>query len=120
MEISTREALPVAADRTLKPNRRVDNRRALKDALARRGLFAAAILLIVLLFFIAGLLFVRALPILQDYPLVQLLTSVKWRPTHGEFGLAPFITGSFAVTLVAMALAVVQMCIRDRPWAMCG
>ena len=107
MEISTREALPVAADRTLKPNRRVDNQRALKDALARRGLFAAAILLIVLLFFIAGLLLVRALPILQDHSLVQLLTSVKWRPTHGEFGLAPFITGSFAVTLVAMALAVV-------------
>lgn len=107
MEISTREALPVAADRTLKPNRRVDNRRALKDALARRGLFAAAILLIVLLFFIAGLLLVRALPILQDHSLVQLLTSVKWRPTHGEFGLAPFIAGSFAVTLVAMALAVV-------------
>ena len=75
--------------------------------MARRGLFVAAILLIVLLFFVGGLLLVRALPILQDYPLVQLLTSVKWRPTHGEFGLAPFIAGSFAVTMVAMVLAVV-------------
>ena len=60
-----------------------------------------------LLFFIGGLLLIRSLPILQDHSLVQLLTSVKWRPTHGEFGLAPFIAGSFAVTLVAMALAVV-------------
>ncbi|MBP8949868.1 MAG: phosphate ABC transporter permease subunit PstC [Candidatus Promineofilum sp.] len=85
----------------------MDNRRLVKDALARRGLFVAAILLIVLLFFIGGLLLVRALPILQDHSLVQLLTSVQWRPTHGEFGLAPFIAGSFAVTLVAMVLAVV-------------
>ena len=108
MEISTREALPVGQSETKpKSSCRVDNRRAIKDTLARRGLFAASILLIVLLFFIGGLLFVRALPILRDYPLVQLLTSVKWRPTHGEFGLAPFITGSFAVTLVAMVLAVV-------------
>ena len=107
MEISTRDVLPVAPDRVTKPTRRADNRRALKDALARRGLFGASMLLIVLLFFIGGLLLVRALPILQDYPLAQLLTSVKWRPTHGEFGLAPFIGGSFAVTSVAMALAVV-------------
>ena len=108
MEISTREALAAAqAEAKPKAGRRVDNRRLVKDALARRGLFVAAILLIVLLFFIGGLLLVRALPILQDHSLVQLLTSVQWRPTHGEFGLAPFIAGSFAVTLVAMVLAVV-------------
>ena len=108
MEISTREALAAAqAEAKVKVGRRVDNRRLVKDTLARRGLFLAAILLIVLLFFIGGLLLVRSLPILQDHSLVQLLTSVKWRPTHGEFGLAPFIAGSFAVTLVAMALAVV-------------
>ncbi len=108
MEISTREALATAqAEAKPKAGRRVDNRRLVKDALARRGLFVAAILLIVLLFFIGGLLLVRALPILQDHSLVQLLTSVQWRPTHGEFGLAPFIAGSFAVTLVAMVLAVV-------------
>lgn len=108
MEISTREALPVGqAEAKPKAGRRVDNRRLVKDTLARRGLFVAAILLIVLLFFIGGLLLVRALPILQDHSLVQLLTSVQWRPTHGEFGLAPFIAGSFAVTLVAMTLAVV-------------
>ena len=108
MEISTREALSAAqAEAKVKVGRRVDNRRLVKDTLARRGLFVAAILLIVLLFFIGGLLLIRSLPILQDHSLVQLLTSVKWRPTHGEFGLAPFIAGSFAVTLVAMALAVV-------------
>lgn len=108
MEISTREALSAAqAEAKVKSGRRVDNRRLVKDTLARRGLFVAAILLIVLLFFIGGLLLVRSLPILKDHSLVQLLTSVKWRPTHGEFGLAPFIAGSFAVTLVAMALAVV-------------
>lgn len=108
MEISTREALATAqAEAKPKAGHHVDNRRLVKDALARRGLFVAAILLIVLLFFIGGLLLVRALPILQDHSLVQLLTSVQWRPTHGEFGLAPFIAGSFAVTLVAMVLAVV-------------
>ena len=108
MEISTREALSATqAEAKVKSGRRVDNRRLVKDTLARRGLFVAAILLIVLLFFIGGLLLVRSLPILKDHSLVQLLTSVKWRPTHGEFGLAPFIAGSFAVTLVAMALAVV-------------
>ena len=51
MEISTREALSAAqAEAKVKVGRRVDNRRLVKDTLARRGLFVAAILLIVLLF----------------------------------------------------------------------
>ena len=108
MEISTHDAIPVGQTGVQpKPRNRSGERRALKDSVARRVLFGTAILLILLLFLIGGLLFVRALPVLENNSLVDLLTSVEWHPIQGEFGLASFIVGSFAVTGVAMALAVV-------------
>ncbi len=115
MEISTREAKAIAvgqvelAGRPAKAGARpvvARGRRYVQDAVARRVLLVAALLLILLLFFVGGLLFVRALPILQSQSLAQLLTSTDWHPTQGRFGLAPFVAGSFAVTGLAMALAV--------------
>lgn len=116
MEISTRQAQAIpdltedltSLRRPARSGRaRFHGRRYMQDAVARRVLAVAAILLILLLFFVGGLLFARALPILQTQSLAQLLTSTVWHPTQGQFGLAPFIAGSFAVTGLAMMLAVV-------------
>lgn len=80
--------------------------RAIKNTVARRVLSVAAVLLILLLVLIGGVLVNEALPILRTQSLVTLLTSQDWRPTHGAFGLLPFIAGSFIVTFFAMLLGV--------------
>lgn len=84
-----------------------DRTRAIKDALARRTLFVASVLLILLLVAIAVVLVREALPILREHALVDLLTSRAWHPTQLAFGLLPFIAGSFIVTAFAMVLGVV-------------
>jgi ABC-type phosphate transport system permease subunit len=55
----------------------------------------------------ASTLAVRALPIVQQVGVWELLSSQAWHPTAGQFGLAPFIAGSVVVTSVAMLIAVV-------------
>ena len=101
-----REATP---ERTAPPDshRGRGRMRAFKNTFARRSLFVAAILLILLLVSIGVVLVTEALPILRNHSLVDLLTSQDWRPTHNAFGLLPFIAGSFIVTFFAMLLGVV-------------
>lgn len=102
------ESIPLTLpEREAQPNAGHGDRRKLKDSLARRGLGLAALLLLALIALIAGLLAWRAAPILAAYPLIELLGGRVWQPINGLFGFAPFIAGSFAVTGVAMALAVV-------------
>lgn len=62
--------------------------------------------LVGLLVAIGGALLLRAMPILRSYPLADLLFATTWQPMRGLFGMAPFIAGTVAVTLVAMLLAV--------------
>jgi phosphate transport system permease protein len=81
--------------------------RGLKNTVARRALFVAAILLIALLLMIGVVLVNEALPILRGHSIIDLLTSQEWSPAHAAFGLAPFIAGSFIVTFFAMILGVV-------------
>jgi phosphate transport system permease protein len=93
--------------------RRADDRRrgrgrarALKNNVARRTLFTAAVLLIALLVLIGVVLVREATPILRSQSLIDMLTSREWRPTQLAFGLLPFIAGSFIVTFFAMLLGV--------------
>ena len=81
--------------------------RAIKNTLARRVLSITAVLLILLLVAIGVVLVREALPILRNHSLVDLLTSSEWHPTQNAFGLLPFISGSFIVTVFAMLLGVV-------------
>ena len=60
---------------------------------------------VILLALIIALL-VRALPILRQIPLNELLLGRTWKPSLGEFGFLPFISGSLWVTLVGMVFAV--------------
>jgi phosphate transport system permease protein len=59
----------------------------------------------VMLFMIFGLL-AKSERILSTTPLPKLLFSSDWRPSKGEFGFFPFITGTFVVTFIAMVLSV--------------
>jgi phosphate transport system permease protein len=72
----------------------------------RVALALAGVAICALLILIALLLFRRAWPIIRDVGLPALLGGQVWEPHRGRFGLAPFIAGSVAVTLVAMVLAV--------------
>jgi phosphate transport system permease protein len=51
-------------------------------------------------------LIVRSLPILNAYPLSDLIFGKVWKPTNGQFGFLPFILGTFWVTAVGVILAV--------------
>ncbi len=100
--LSGAKAGAVPADR----HRGRSRARALKNNVARRTLFVAAVLLILLLALIGVVLLRESLPILRTQSLFDMLRSREWRPSHAAFGLAPFIAGSFIVTLFAMLLGV--------------
>lgn len=100
---------PIAGygERECRPPTRPALPRRIKDVTAQ-GVMSLTGVAVCLLTLIIGLtLLVRAWPILSAYSLVELLTSHVWQPMAGQFGFAPFIIGSVAVTVVAMALAVV-------------
>ena len=51
-------------------------------------------------------LLVRSWPILTSYPLKDLFLGSVWKPSNAQFGFFPFITGTFWVTGVGVALSV--------------
>jgi phosphate transport system permease protein len=76
------------------------------DRLSGWSMGLLTILVAALVFLITAALVGRAWPILTIQPLGELLTSSEWHPLRSDFGFLPFITGTFWVTLLAMALAV--------------
>ncbi len=80
--------------------------RRLKDLLASRLMLSATLFSALLVVFIAVGLFQKSRPILEIQSLGELLFSSAWHPLKGEFGLYPFIVGTFWVTVVAMIIAI--------------
>ena len=76
------------------------NKLAKKTMVVLAGVPSFLVLLI-----IAGLYF-RARPILAGQSFFSLLSSSTWAPSRGQFGLFPFIMGTFWVTLASLVLAV--------------
>jgi phosphate transport system permease protein len=101
---------PLAIDpiniRTLPTSAQKRSWRWWKDTLAGRGMALITLAACALLIMIGGTLVVRAWPILSTHAPGALITSQTWHPVNGDFGFWPFIMGSLAVTLLAMALAV--------------
>jgi phosphate transport system permease protein len=85
---------PVAAPRTRQNN------------LAQRTFFVFTLLPVILILIVTVALIVRSLPILNAYPLSDLIFGKVWKPTNGQFGFLPFIVGTFWVTAVGVILAV--------------
>ena len=80
--------------------------RRLKDLVASRLMLSTTIFSALLVVLIAAGLVQKSRPILAIKPLTELLFSSSWRPLSGEFGLYPFIMGTFWVTGVAMIIAI--------------
>lgn len=89
------------------PLHRLSMRRLVKDLTARSVMAVISIATCLLVVVIAVALYGRSRPLLDTYPVGQLLSGTAWHPLRGAFGFAPFIIGSIAVTAVAMAVAVV-------------
>jgi len=69
-------------------------------------MLAATIFSALLVVLIAAGLLQKSSLVLAMKPLTQLLFSSSWHPLSGEFGLYPFIMGTFWVTGVAMLIAI--------------
>jgi len=80
--------------------------RARQDNFARRTFFGFTLLPVIFILIVTIALIVRSLPILNAYPLSDLIFGKVWKPTNGQFGFLPFILGTFWVTAVGVILAV--------------
>jgi phosphate transport system permease protein len=81
-------------------------KRLLKDWLAGKLFLLLTVFSGLLVFLMAAGLYQRSRPILAIKSLSELLISISWRPSKGEFGFFPFIIGSLWVTAVAVVIAV--------------
>ncbi len=68
-----------------------------------KSILAISILLLVS---ITIVLTYKSIPLLKSVSLPELLFSSSWRPLKGQFGFAPFIIGTLAVTFLSMIIAV--------------
>jgi phosphate transport system permease protein len=80
--------------------------RTLKDILAHKFMRLMTILICVLFAVVIVGLYLKSSMILEAHSLKSLLFGKDWYPMQGKFGFYPFITGTFAVTLAAMLMAV--------------
>ncbi len=80
--------------------------RTRQDQGARRIFFVITLLPVFLILAVMVALFVRAWPILQAYPLNELLFGQVWKPSDGQFGFWPFILGTLWVTVVGVLFSV--------------
>jgi phosphate transport system permease protein len=80
--------------------------REARDRLAAGLTAVAAILCLALAFGIAVALLAKSRPVLATTPVARLLLSSSWHPMKREFGLYPFIIGTFWVSGLAMAIAI--------------
>ncbi len=108
MEI-TRETTAIQPSRptAVRFPHRISRYRLFKDWLTRHSLNLLTWAVCLCIVVIAGALLYRSQPLLSAYPLGELVTSQVWHPLRGQFGFAPFIAGSAAVTAVALIFAVI-------------
>ena len=85
---------------------KTQTRRIQRDQQAARSYrLAASFPLLLLMMMVAGF-FLRTQPLLEHSSVWEILSGTQWRPSAGEFGLLTFISGTLAVTLLALLLAV--------------
>ncbi len=101
--ISTPQPIKKTAGRLIRP---AVAPRTRQDNFARRTFLSFTLLPVFLILIVTIALLVRSWPILNAYPLRDLLFGDVWKPTNGQFGFWPFILGTFWVTAVGVILAV--------------
>ena len=80
--------------------------RAIKDKTARHFMLGIAIFTILFLIVIGLSLFFKALPIIKEKNLWEMLTSANWKPFKGDFGFLPYIISTIYVSLIAILIAL--------------
>jgi phosphate transport system permease protein len=80
--------------------------RVIKDKSARYIMLGIAVFSLLLLLVIGLSLFLKALPIMKEKSIWELLTSGSWKPFKGEFGFIPFIISTLYVTAIAIIIAL--------------
>lgn len=86
--------------------RSLTRRRVYKQRLSSAFMFILTVSSILLLIaMIAGLAF-KSMPILQENSFWDLISSSEWKPSQRKFGFLPFISGTLAVTFLAMLIAL--------------
>jgi len=80
--------------------------RIFRNRVAGAGVLSASVFVVLLLIcIVAGLLF-KSWPLLQGYPLKNLLFGTDWKPMGKKFGFLPFILSTVYVTVIATVIAV--------------
>jgi len=102
-QISASQLIKKTAGRLIRP---AIVARVRQDRFARRTFFVITLLPVFLILTVTIALLVRSWPILNTYPLHDLLFGDIWKPTNGQFGFWPFILGTFWVSAVGIVLAV--------------
>ncbi len=75
------------------------------DGIAQRSFLIVTLLPLILIAVVTVALVIRSWPILNAYPLKDLLFGNIWRPDKGLFGFYPYIVATFWVTAVGVLLA---------------
>ena len=81
-------------------------RRRIIDYIAGHAMLFATVFSGLLVVAIGIALYLRARPLLSTHSLGQLVLNDTWMPSSGQFGLKPFLVGTFWVTGLATILAV--------------
>lgn len=76
----------------------------LKEASLRALFFLCAFVAVLGVALIFAFVAYKATPIFSEVGIVKFLTSISWSPSHDEYGIIPFVVGSFIVTFGALAL----------------
>jgi phosphate transport system permease protein len=79
--------------------------RSILDVFAGRIMWIVSAFSLVLLLIIASDLVLKSAPILSSGAVIELLTRSVWNPPRGQFGLYPFVVGTFLVTGLTLLLA---------------
>ncbi|SDQ38144.1 phosphate ABC transporter permease subunit PstC [Natronobacterium texcoconense] len=79
-------------------------RRLLLERLSSDWFLGAGYFAIALFALIVLTLLYQSLPLLEQYSVVQMLTSSNWDPAQNEFGFLPAIVGTIYVTILSMAM----------------
>ncbi|PKM47685.1 MAG: phosphate ABC transporter permease subunit PstC [Firmicutes bacterium HGW-Firmicutes-8] len=77
-----------------------------KEKIYEKILLTSAFVSVITIILIGGFVFKEGAPLIAKVGLVKFLFGTQWFPTSGEYGIFPMILGTFAVTLVALAMGV--------------
>ncbi|MDR1582620.1 MAG: phosphate ABC transporter permease subunit PstC [Prevotellaceae bacterium] len=80
--------------------------RILKERIASGIMFFLTLITMSLVVVMGIGLYIKSMPVFENYSLSELLFSSSWKPMRGEFGFLPFIMGTIWVTVIAVIIAV--------------